>query len=203
MRAQQSLGTFKLTLCGAVAAGLALLLASPAGASVGSCPSQPVAQRFLQWSDPAWYAALPGGGFEPATAPWTLTGGAVVAEGNEPFHIGTAADHRSLQLPPGASATSPAICIGVEHPTLRLVARNGGSATAPLTVSAVVSDPTGGKRSILLAALTARDWAPTAPIPVTLNALALALPQSAAFRFSSAGGAWAIDDVYIDPYGKG
>lgn len=203
MLAKTSSETIKRTVRGAVAAGLALLLLAPsAGASTG-CPAQPVAQRFLPWSDPAWYAAVPGGGFEEGTAPWALAGGAAVAEGNEPFHIGTAADHRSLQLPPGASGTSPAICIGAEHPTLRLLARNGGSATAPLTVSAVVTDPTGGNRTIPLAALTARDWAPTAPIPVTLNVLALALPQSVAFRFSAAGGAWTIDDVYVDPYGKG
>jgi hypothetical protein len=194
----------KLAVRGAVAAGLALLLcAAPAAASAGACPSQPVAQRFLQWSDPAWYAALPGGGFEQGTPAWTLTGGGAVVEGNEPFHIGTAADHRSLQLPPGASGTSPAVCVGADHATLRLLVRNGGLPTAPLTVSAVVSGVAGEKRTIPLATLTARDWAPTAPIPVTLNVLALALPQSVAFRFDAAGGGWAIDDVYVDPYGKG
>jgi hypothetical protein len=194
----------KLAPHGVVVAGLALLLlASPAGASAGVCPAKPVAQRFLQWNDPAWYAAVPGGGFEEGTAPWTLTGGGAVVEGNEPFHIGTPADHRSLQLPPGASGTSPAICVGADHPTLRLLVRNGGSPTAPLRVSAVVSGPTGDTKTIPLAAITARDWTPTAPIPVTLNVLALAVPQSVAFRFDAPGGRWTIDDVYVDPYGKG
>jgi hypothetical protein len=193
----------KLTLRGVVAGLALLLLAPPAGASAGLCPAQPVAQRFLRWSDPAWYAALPGGGFEEGTAAWTLTGGGAVAEGNEPFYIGTPADHRSLQLPHGASGTSPAICVGADHPTLRLLVRNGGPPTAPLTVSAVVSGLTGETRTIPLATLTARDWAPTAPIPVTLSVLALALPQSVAFRFDAARGRWAIDDVYVDPYGKG
>jgi hypothetical protein len=194
----------KLTLRGVIAVGLALLvLASPAGASAGACPPQPVAQRFIQWSDPAWYTALPGGGFEDGTAAWTLAGGGVVAEGNEPFYIGTPADHRSLRLAPGASAISPVTCIGADHPTLRLLVRNGGSSTASLTVSAVVRALQGETLKIPLATLTARDWSPTAPIPVALNALALALPQSVAFRFDAAGGDWAIDDVYVDPYGKG
>jgi hypothetical protein len=194
----------KLTSRGVIAVGLALLvLASPPGASAAACPPQPVAQRFMQWRDPAWYAALPGGGFEEGTAAWTLTGGSAVAEGNEPFYIGTPADHRSLQLPPGASATSPAICIGAGHPTLRLLVRNGGSATSSLTVSAVARSVQGETLTVPLAALAARDWSPTAPIPVALNALAPALPQSVAFRFDAAGGDWSIDDVYVDPYGKG
>jgi hypothetical protein len=197
------LGMTHRTLRGVLAGLALLLLAPPAGASAGLCPSQPVAQRFAPWSDPAWYAGLPGGGFEVGTAAWTLAGGGAVGEGNEPFHIGTPADHRSLRLPPGGSGTSPAICIGADHPTLRLVARNGGPPTGSLTVSAVVSGLTGETRAIPLATLTARDWEPTAPIPVTLNVLALALPQSVAFRFEAAGGDWAIDDVYIDPYGKG
>jgi hypothetical protein len=190
----------KLTLPGVVA-GLVLLMLTPAaGASAGPCPTGPVAQRFMPWGDPGWYASVPGGGFEQGTAAWRLAGGAAVVEGNEPFQIGTATDHRSLQLPHGATGTSPFICVGVDHPTLRLLVRNGGAPTARLTVSAVVS---GLAHPLPLATLVARDWAPTAPIPVALNVLAAALPQSVAFRFDAPDGRWAIDDVYIDPYGKG
>jgi hypothetical protein len=187
----------KLVMRG-VLAGLALSILAPAVARAGQCPAQPVAQRFLPWADPAWYAALPGGGFEPSTPAWTLAGGAAAVEGNEPFYIGGAGDHRSLRLPAGAGATSPAICLGADHPTLRLLVSNSGGALGSLTVSAVV-----GGRSLPIATLTAGEWAPTAPLPVALNVLALASPQSVAFRFDAMGGGWAIDDVYIDPYGKG
>jgi hypothetical protein len=193
----------KLVMRG-VFAGLALLILAPAGSQAAFCPAEPIAQRFLPWADPAWYAAVPGGGFEPSTPAWTLTGGAAAAEGNEPFYIGGAGDHRSLRLPSGATATSPAICIGAEHPTLRLLVSNSdGSPGSQLTVSAVVRDIGGGERTLPLAALAADEWAPTAPLPLALNLLALALPQSVAFRFDAAGGKWAIDDVYVDPYGKG
>jgi len=193
----------KLLRRGSLAA-LAVSILAPAGAQAALCPAQPTAQRFLQWADPAWYAAVPGGGFEPSTPAWTLTGGAVAVEGNEPFYIGGAGDHRSLQLPSGATGTSPAICIGVDHPTLRLlVSHSGGSTGSRLTVSAIVRDLGGGERTLPIAALTANDWGPTAPLPVGLNLLALALPQSVAFRFDASGGKWAIDDVYVDPYGKG
>jgi hypothetical protein len=70
-------------------------------------------------------------------------------------------------------------------------------------VSAVTRDLGGEERTLPIAALTADDWAPTAPLPVGLNLLALVLPQSVAFRFEASGGMWAIDDVYVDPYGKG
>jgi hypothetical protein len=188
----------KLVLRG-VLAGLALSILAPAAAQAAPlCPAQPVAQRFLRWADPAWYAALPDGGFESSTPAWTLTGGAAAVEGNEPYHIGNAADHRSLRLPSGATGTSPAICLGAEHPTLRLLVSNSSGALGTLTVSAVV-----GGRALPIATLTAGEWTPTAPLPVALNVLALASPQSVAFRFDATGGNWAIDDVYVDPYGKG
>ena len=188
---------FKLVMRG-VLAGLAVSMLAPTGARAVPCPTQPLAQRFLAWADPAWYAALPGGSFEPSAPDWTLTGGAAAVEGNEPFFIGTASDHRSLRLPSGATGTSPAICLGADHPTLRLLVKNGGGALGSLTVSAVVRG-----RALPLATLTGGDWAPTAPLPVALNVLALATPQTVAFRFAATGGRWAIDDVYVDPYGKG
>jgi hypothetical protein len=193
----------KLTVRG-IAAGLALvILGQPAGAHAASCPAVPVAQRFAPWSDPGWYAPVPGGGFEDGTAPWTLAGGAAAVAGNEPFHIGSPDDRRSLALPPDASATSPAICIGPEHPTLRLLARYGGPRTGSIAVSAVVRVADGSTRTLPIGVFTAGEWAPTAPLPVGLNAVALLAPQTVAFRFTARGGASAIDDVYVDPYGKG
>jgi hypothetical protein len=188
---------FKLVMRG-VLAGLALSTLAPTGAQGALCAAQPVAQRFLPWADPAWYAALPGGSFEPSAPAWTLTGGAAAEEGNEPYYIGDAGDHQSLRLPSGATGTSPAMCLGADHPTLRLLVSNRGGSLSSLTVSAVM-----GGRTLPIATLTAGEWAPTAPLPVGLNVLALASPQSIAFRFAATGGRWAIDDVYIDPYGKG
>src|SRR4051794_37923977 len=150
----------KLVMRG-VLVGLALSILAPAGARAGQCPAQPVAQRFLPWADPAWYAALPGGGFEPSTPAWTLAGGAAAVEGNEPFYIGGASDYRSLRLPAGASATSPAICLGADHPTLRLLVSNSGSALGSLTVSAG-----GGGGPLPLAPPAAGGGGPAAPPPV-------------------------------------
>ena len=48
--------------------------------------------------------------------------------------------------------------------------------------------------------LGGEQWAPTLPLLVVGNLLS----REARFKFSSApGGAWQIDDVFVDPYSKG
>jgi hypothetical protein len=184
----------------------ALTLALPAAAQAAACPAQPVAQRFLPWADPGWYAAVPDGGFEGPAASWTLAGGTAVVAGNEPYFVGTPLDQSSLALPSGASATSAGMCTGLGHPTLRFFARNLGSPHATLTVSAVIRDPNGAEQTVPIGVITAgAEWAPTPPVPVASNVLSPLCTQSTAFRFAPADnrGRWSIDDVYLDPYGKG
>jgi hypothetical protein len=188
--------------------GLAGVLALAALASAGTsaaqasgCLEQPVSQTFLPWLDVAWYVPAPGGGFEGGTGDWALTGGAAIVDGNEPFLAGG----RSLALPGGASATSAPMCIGVEHPTLRLFARNTGAPDSALAVSVVFSDPFGVRRSLPVGVVGAgANWAPTPIVPVLVNLLALTGSRQVSFRFTALGdgGEWTIDDVYVDPYKK-
>jgi hypothetical protein len=180
--------------------GLAVLVL-PGVAHASGCPEQPLARTFQPWLDPAWYAAAPDGGLEAGAAGWTLDGGAAVVSGNEPFLVGGRDDSRSLALPPGASATTPEVCIGVEHPTLRFFARNTGSPTSTLAVSVVFRG-----RTLSVGAIAAGpEWAPTPVVPVAVNLLSLLGDQQVAFRFTALGerGEWTIDDVYVDPYKKG
>jgi hypothetical protein len=124
-----------------------------------------------------------------------------VADGNEPFLAGG----QSLTLPAGSSATTAPMCIGVEHPTVRLFARNTGDPTSLLSVSVVFRDVLGLKRTVPVGLVAAGDeWAPTPVTPVVVNLLSLLGDQDVAFRFAPAGGGeWSIDDVYVDPYKKG
>ena len=181
---------------------VALAFAAPSQAVASGCPSQPMTQTFLPWLDPAWYVPAPGGDLEGNGAEWTLQGGAAVADANEPFLAG----ERSLTLPAGSSATTAPMCVGVEHPTIRLFARNTGAPLSTLTVSVVFRDLLGFKRSLPVGAVTAGSaWAPTLPMPLAVNLLSLLGDQDVAFRFTPTrdGGEWAIDDVYVDPYKKG
>ena len=91
-------------------------------------------------------------------------------------------------------------------PTLRLLMRNQGDATARLDVSAIVADALGVRRTVPLASLPgAAQWAPSPPIAVLLDAVSALGPQQVSFRFApaDAAGRWTTDDVYVDPYGKG
>lgn len=179
-----------------VAGALVALAVAVPQANATACPEQPLERTFLPWLDLAWYHPAPDGGFETGER-WTLTGGATVVDGNQPYLDGT----RSLDLPAGSTATTAPICVTVAHPTVRLFARNTGSALSPLTVT--VSFRTLLGLSVQLpvgVVLGGEEWAPTLPLPVVGNLLS----REVRLRFTSApGGEWRIDDVFVDPYSKG
>ena len=175
--------------------------AGPLVASVDDCDSQPLSQPFEPWLDPAYYTPLAGGDFERGSDRWSRAGGAVVADGNEPVHVAGDRDSRSLSVPDGSTATSPAICVGLDHPTLRLFASPaglGGSAQ----VEVLFEDAAGNVNSAPIGTIGGgAGWNPTAPLPVVANLLPL-LPgdlTAVAFRFTASGAGVTIDDVYVDP----
>jgi hypothetical protein len=200
-RRYRSLPGFAIAALAALAIGA---VGAPA-ARAATCPPPTVAQTFAPWKDPALYMTAPDGGLEAGGAGWTLAGGAAVVSGNEPFYVRAATDHRSLALPTGAVATTPKVCIGVEHPTVRFFARNTGSALSRLTVSVIYTGLDGHLASLTIGQLVAGSvWAPTPVVPVVVDLLSLLGNQYIAFRFAPADsvGSWRIDDVYVDPYGK-
>jgi hypothetical protein len=189
--------------------GLAVLAASGSAqagvlvSSATSCDDQVFEQPFLRFADPANYVLAPSGTFEQNTDAWTLTGGASVVSGNETFFVHAPAEASSLSLPPNSSATSAPMCVGIEHPTLRLLARNRGGLLSTLQVEVLFEDAAGNTQSLPIGVLLGGSaWKPTIPMPVVVNLLPL-LPgehTSVAFRFSTGSGSWQIDDVYVDPY---
>src|SRR5437764_3513716 len=110
----------------------------------GSCGNQVESQSFAPWGDQSSYTPVPGGSFEKGTVGWLLSGGAAVSSGNESFHVGSASDSHSLSLPSGSSATSPASCTSIYHPTVRLFVRNTGSSSSRLKVEALYPGLLGG-----------------------------------------------------------
>jgi hypothetical protein len=182
--------------------GLSLPLPASAAAQAG-CSPQPAAQVFMPWADPGWYTTVPDGGMETRLGAWSLRDLASFVEGNEPYFVGSSSDAWSLSLPSGASATSAPICVSLGHPTLRLFARSGKPGRT-LRIAVEFTDVTGARRAQQIAMLTAGGaWAPTPPIAIWANALSLLIPQQVAFRFTADDAKWQIDDVYVDPYGKG
>lgn len=194
---------------GAIAAAFALAPAAaqagPLVASAPNCDEQTLSQPFLPWADPAQYTLAPNGGFEQGSSKWSLSGDAAVVSGNESYYVRSADDSKSLRLGSDSSATSGTVCVGIEHPTLRLFARNTGSALSTLRVDVLFEDAAGNVNSAPIGVLIAgQSWQPTAVMPLVVNLLPL-LPGErtpVAFEFTpqGAGGNWRIDDVYVDPW---
>ncbi len=193
----------------AIAAGAALACAAPAqAATVGNpldCnPSPTLSQAFAPFGDNALYTPLPGGSFEADLSGWTLTGGATVVPGNEPYNVGGAGE-RSLSLPAGSRAVSAPICIDETYPFYRLFARNSGSRYSLLKMEVLFLDEKGDVKSVksLYYYADGTAWKPTGFAPISLftpKTTVTAAPIQ--LRFTPLGwlGRWQIDDVYVDPF---
>jgi hypothetical protein len=190
-------------------AGATLALAAPASAGIlvqttRDCPAAPTSHPFQRWLDPFSYQLAPSGSFEAGAAGWRLSGARIVA-GNEPWRVtGRSADGASLRLPSGSSATTPPVCVGLEHPTIRFFARRNSGLLSTLAVSAVVTLQGGGTLAVPVGVVVAGgSWTPTLPYLFLGNFLPLLPGQytPVSFRFTPIfGGDWQIDDVYIDPW---
>ena len=93
---------------------------------------------FSPWGDQRNYVLAPEGGFETGAQGWRLTGGARAVAGNESYNLHDAADDSSLSLPAGSSAVSPPVCMAIDTPVFRMVARNTGDPSSQLRVTAVL-----------------------------------------------------------------
>lgn len=206
IRVAVSAAVSTLALCGALAGGAQANILS---LLPGACGNQPESQPFAPWKDLNSYTPVPGGSFESGAMPWLLTGSAGPVAGNESFRVGSSRDSRSLALPAGSSALSPASCTDIYHPTLRLFIRNTGSSSARLTVQALYPGLLGGVNTVTIGSLTGSgSWAPSPQLTLLVSNLlaTLSLNQTAiAFRLAPADrlGQWQVDDVYLDPFARG
>jgi hypothetical protein len=172
--------------------------------SAPACTSTDSSRPFLPWIDLASYVPAPDGGFEAGAKGWDLHGAAAVP-GNEPYDIGGAADDTSLRIPAGGDATSPVMCVGVEHPTARFFAkRTGGSILSTLRVDVTFEDALGLRHTLPTGVvLNGGSWQPTLPMLLVANLLPLLPGQHTpiTLRFVPQGaGSWQIDDLYVDPF---
>jgi hypothetical protein len=193
-------------LLGAVAAGAALLaLGGPAAAQ--ACNYSGAERVFAQWGDNRNYVLAPDGGFEAGGSGWSLSRGASVVAGNESYYLNDAADSRSLSLPAGSSAGSPPVCMSLDTPMFRMVARNTGDPSSRLRVEASYK-LLGLIRTRDVSTVTAgSEWAPTQPMSTVLSLSTIVgtlIPSYIQIRITplDSKGNWQVDDLYIDPYAR-
>lgn len=196
-----------------LAASVVALGPGPANASglldASGCSDTPSTQVFSRWLDPLSYRLAPGGSFEGDTSGWTMSAGAKVVSGNETYYLNGPTDTHSASLGAGASATSPATCVSLSEPVLRFVVRSTGSALGVLKVDALYRDGSGVLDVTPVGVVTGlgSNWKPSLPMVLSLGYVP-SIGQDAAdvrLRFTVTGlaGAFQIDDVYIDPFGRG
>ena len=163
----------------------------------GDCNSNAVSQPFAPWGDPSSYELAPGGDFESSTFPWTLSGGAQVVPGSEPFAATGTLGSSSLSLPAGASAESPSTCVDAGYPTVRFFVGGTGTVAVSVVYGPLVI-PTG-------LVVAAGNWAPTPPLVTGSIVGGLLSGGTAKISLELTGitGSPQVDDVFIDPWQRG
>jgi hypothetical protein len=168
------------------------------------CSTPLVEQPFLRWSDAAYYMHAPNGGFEAGSTDWTLSKATVVT-GNESYYVHSTKDTKSLSLPARSSATTRAVCVGLDKPAMRFFAKSASTGLlSSLRVDVLVESSLGLTLTVPIGTVSPRSaWAPSPKLLIVANLLPLLPNQQTpvAFRFTPQGsGTWWIDDVYVDPH---
>lgn len=186
----------RLHLAGSLLAGALAALAVAAPANAATCAGKS-SQPFSPWGDFNFYELAPNGTLE-STNGWTLTGGAKLVKGSEPFAVTGRLGQYSLSIPAGATATSPAMCIDEVRPTFRFFGRSAQGASASLRAEAIVERP--AQYASLGSVSGSTAWAPVAPMDTGAASLLIGGKGSVAVRLRfSATGDWQIDDLFVDP----
>ena len=94
-----------------------------ASSTTATCERQTFSQPFAAFGDDNYYTLVAGSTFNSPEEGWKLTGGARIAAGGRPG----ASAGGTLQLPPGAKAVSPSLCVTLQYPTARLWLDKAGS----------------------------------------------------------------------------
>jgi hypothetical protein len=193
------------TLPAAIAVALAALAWTAAGAQ--ACSYSGAEQVFRPWGDQHSYVLAPDGGFEAGGSGWALAGGAAATEGNESFYLNDSSDSKALALPAGSSAVSPPICMSLDTPSFRLLARNSGDPKAGLRIEATYKLLGLIRTNVVNTVYGSSSWAPSQQMSTVLGLSTIVgtvLPSAIQIRISPVGGGgkWTVDDLYIDPFAR-
>jgi hypothetical protein len=171
------------------------------------CQSGDIEHPFASWDDTNDYFLAYEGDVGVGDA-WDLGGAQIVGE-NNPYsaHPTPAA---SVKVDAGESATTTNVCVAIDDPTMRFFARDVGAGSGVLHVDVIYQDEVGNDHTVEIGQLDASaggDWAPSPVIDLSAPLVDVLgsgyTPVQFRFRADGAGSSWLVDDVYVDPYGKG
>jgi hypothetical protein len=185
-----------------------LIGAAPAAASTG-CPQSATTLAFEKFGDRAAYTLVPGGLFESGAPGWSLSRAEVIGEtpeeeGPRYGDVGRLSrseetSSHSLAIFPGGYAVSPAFCVDAEYPSFRFLSRVLYGSDGSLDVSLRWTDRRGTHETSDATLEGHSDWT-LSPVLELASRLPAGVTPSVRLVFQPTDGAWAISDVYVDPY---
>ncbi len=169
-----------------------------APAKNAACAERTFTKVFSPWHDRALYTLAEGGDFEAQAAGWTLAGPTSIAADSSPFLLGATLGMSSLELPAGASAVSPPICVTRGFPSFRLLARSVSADQGVVRVQVLYAT---GKPKFAGRIRPGAEWAPTRKISLAQGRFRVRHGASTfvRLRFAATEGSVRLDDVYVDP----
>jgi hypothetical protein len=192
--------------CLAIASS-SLVLAAPALAAESSddttvkpagsgCAERVFSKVFRAFHDRGLYTLAPDGGFEAGAEGWELGDGATVVDESSSILLGDALGAKSLELAPGASATTPAICVAKGFPSFRFATRSADRGV--LRVQVLYASGKAKKAG----RVKARDaWKVTRKLSLAQGRFRTkrAGVANVQLKFTASRGTVRMDDVYVDP----
>ena len=167
------------------------------GGGAAPCAERVFAKVFKPWHDKRLYTLAPGGDFETLAEGWTLEGATLAAD-SSPFQLGEALGASSLELPAGANAVSPPICVERGFQSFRFVARSVSDERAVVKVQVLYAK---GREKTTARLKPAAEWNPTRKLSLAQGRFKVRKGRSAEvqLRFAVISGTARLDDVYVDP----
>ena len=171
-----------------------------------TCAAPTLVQAFAGLGDSRDYVLAPGGSFEGKDLDGWQVERAKVDKGGSPLELSEDdTNKRSLEIPAGGSATSPAMCVDLHYPTMRIMTK-GQPGEGALRVEVIYPDsdnpvfhPVGSLAG------ADKDWQASEDISVFPERGGAAPGmRRVALRFTpvandGTAGDWNIDDLYVDP----
>jgi hypothetical protein len=201
------------TAASAKESGTSILTTTASGTSIletpdtrQTCTAPQLLPAFASLGDTRDYVLAPGGSFEGKDLDGWQVLKAKTGGGGSPLEVAEVDENkRSLHIPAGGSATSPAMCVDLHYPTFRLMTKPQ-KGQGRLNVEVVYPD---SENPVFhpVGSLTAdsKAWQASADMPVFPERGGAAPGmRRVALRFTSVAvdgdaGEWRLDDLYVDP----
>jgi hypothetical protein len=181
-------------------AALPLGIAVPAYA-LDACTTRTLSQPFKQWGDSNDYFLVSSGTFESGTSGWSIGSGVSRVAENEPWKVAGSGGN-SLKLAAGSSVSTPEMCLTAVEDSTRFFYKSPGNGSG-LQVTVKATNPTGSRISMVSFTLpggSAAGWqvSPRIALP---DVRGISGTENVVITLAAqgGGGAWQIDDVFVDP----